>query len=150
MDYDLLQRHGATNIEYEEPAVEPWLSPIGEVGDAGIYNIPRSPKVYRVMFELNAVELGRLEFALRLLEEEDTKAAVEAGPYGTSCWDAACDEDIDCVKACDDKGGWDEEQLADGEWDEEGPMDGEVVGWPDEAVDKAPMPAHYKYILRYR
>lgn len=152
MDYELLRRHGATNVEYEEPAAEPWLSPIGDVGNAGIYNIPKSPNVYRVTFELDGTGMYKLEHALKLLERYD--------PVG---WDGACDEDVlepwdpdedlDCEKA--PVGGWDNGCLVgkcsdegDGEWDDD--CSNEVDKGPEPAHYHYIMPAHNKYILKYR
>ena len=148
MNYELLRRHGAVNIEYEEPAAEPWLSHIGSpIGDAGIYNIPRSPNVYRVIFELDGTGMYKLDLALKLLEKYDPV------------------EDIDCSGvACDDVD-YNEKApvgVPDGEWGDEcsGPegvdpegVDGE---WDDDCsneVDKAPSPYRYRLparLLKYR
>ena len=148
MDYELLQRHGVTDIECEaEPMGEPWHSAIGaigpigsDVGDAGIYNIHPIPRnIFTLRFELNGVELDRLEHALRLLEEEDVKAAGEEGPFCTFSWDAAREEiikmprkDEECDKAINELGEYDGEE------------------WDDECSNNVEEPAHYKYVLKYR
>lgn len=151
MNYELLHRHGAINVEYEEPAAEPWLSHIGSpIGDAGIYNIPESPNVYRVIFELDGKGMYKLEYALKLLEKYDP-VGFEGGPEDIDCCGVACD-DVDYEKA--------PVGVPDGEWgdecsDSEG-VDGE---WDDDCsneVDKAPsphcyrLPARLKYMLKYR
>jgi hypothetical protein len=162
MDYELLQRHGLTNIEYEPietgPMLPPsWHSAIGDVGDAGIYNFHAMPKIFTLRFELDGAELDRLEHALRLLEEEEIKAVDGQGPYGIDCWDVACDEDVHEVGDCEIG---EKEKACDGEWDDSDDIcweavgrlsyGGPTVGCSVEAVDKEPMPAHYKYILKYR
>lgn len=171
MNYELLQRHGAVNVEYEEPAAEPWLSPIGDVGNAGIYNIPKSPNVYRVTFELDGTGMYKLEHALKLLEKYDP-VGFEERPEDIDCWDDVCDEDapepwdpdedLDCEKA--PVGGWNDgypssqddgclvgkcSDEGDGEWNDDCSND-EVDKGPEPAHYHYIMPAHIKYILKYR
>ena len=160
MNYELLQRHGAVNVECEEPAGEPWLSPIDDVGNAGIYNIPKSPNVYRVTFELDGTGMYKLEHALKLLEKYDP-VGFEERPEDIDCWDDVCDEDAHTVGDCDDNdltmlrpNGCNDNvcmmqtiEPADEEWDEE--CTGER--FKDLEEDKALiMPANHKYILKYR
>lgn len=157
MDYELLQRHGVTDIECNTGSMEgePWHSAIGaigpigsEIGDAGIYNIHPIPRnIFTLRFELDGMGLERLEHALRLLEEQDVKADVdEEGPFCTFSWDAACDEE--CDKAINEVGDYDGE-----EWDDECSNNVEEPAnyhyvLPDN--HHYVLPAHYKYVLKYR
>lgn len=145
MDYELLQRHGVTDIECEAEPMEgePWHHPLGtigpignDVGDAGIYNFHPIPRnIFTLRFELDGAGLDRLEYALRLLEEQDVKA------------DVACDEERDeVINELGDYDGeeWDDECSTN---DVEEPANYRYV-LPDNYHHV--LPAHYKYILKYR